>query len=271
MSKEDNFREIDFTKKIIYILILVPTLPPPGGDVPSYLAMLNEAKEKIRQIENNQQQHSSSVMEIGQSPPVLKKIPVYPKSNLKPISVTPLPSKKQSPSMQSSNGSPLSMLSDMFIPNWFRDQQQETNHKLSRPPPLQKSSSKMPMLPPPRDFPSFEQSKNQGKLLKRKSAQQQPRPPQRIPKPKPGGGGKFIRNNDRPSNDNFPSRLRPVQFTPIEGGSSGIPYQVIVQLHTFTMDRERGLGWGHIFLKIYSQKSGHKLCIIDLLHHYELH
>ena len=236
MSKEENFREIDFTKKIIYILILVPTLPPPGGDVPSYLAMLNEAKEKIRQIENNQQQHSSSVMEIGQSPPVLKKIPVYPKSNLKPISVTPLPSKKQSPSMQSSNGSPLSMLSDMFIPNWFRDQQQETNHKLSRPPPLQKSSSKMPMLPPPRDFPSFEQSKNQGKLLKRKSAQQQPRPPQRIPKPKPGGG-KFLRNKDRPSNDNFPSRLRPVQFTPIEGGSSGIPYQVIV--HTRAMDRGR--------------------------------
>ena len=241
-------------KNHLYILILVPTLPPPGGDVPSYLAMLNEAKEKIRQIENNQQQHSSAVMEIGQSPPVLKKIPVYPKSNLKPISVTSLPSKKQSSSMQSSNGSPLSMLSDMFIPNWFRDQQQETNHKLSRPPPLQKSSSKMPMLPPPRDFPSFEQSKNQEKfLLKRKSAQQQPRPPQRIPKPKPGGGGggKFMRNND-----NFPSRLRPVQFTPIEGGSSGIPYQVIVRWI------EKELGWGHIFLKIYSQNSGHDASLI---------
>ena len=217
--------------------------------MPSYLAMLNEAKEKIRQLENNQQQqqhqqHSSSMMEIGQSPPVLKKIPVYPKSNLKPISVTPHPppppptsSKNQSPSsMQSSNGSPLSMLSDMFIPNWFKDQQEQTNpgvfssssssqshhhphHQLSRPPPLQKSS-KMPMLPPPRDFPSFEQSKNHGKLLRRKSPQQ-PRP-QRMPKPKPGGN--FMRNDP---NDNFPSRLRPVQFTPIEeGGASGIPYQV---------------------------------------------
>ena len=115
-------------------MILVPTLPPPGGDVPSYLAMLNEAKEKIRQLENNnqQQQHSSpSVLEIGQSPPVLKKIPVYPNSNLQPISVTPYPppppppsSKIQSsPSMQSNAGSPLSMLSDMFIPNWFKDQE----------------------------------------------------------------------------------------------------------------------------------------------------
>ena len=80
-------------------------------------------------------------------------------------------------------------------------------------------------------------NKNQEKfLLKRKSAQQQPRPPQRIPKPKPGGGGKFMRNNDRPSNDNFPSRIRPVQFTPIEGGSSGIPYQVIVRAIAYSCD-----------------------------------
>ena len=208
--------------------------------MPSYLAMLNEAKEKIRQLENNQQQqHSSpSVLEIGQSPPVLKKIPVYPKSNLQPITVTPYPppppppsSKIQSsPSMQSNAGSPLSMLSDMFIPNWFKDQETTNpgvlpssqssypHHQLSRP--LQKSSSKLPILPPPRDFPSFEQSKNQGKLLLRRKSAQQPRP-QRMPKPKPGGN--FMRND--PNNDNFPSRLRPVQFTPIEG-ASGIPYQV---------------------------------------------
>ena len=106
-------------------MILVPTLPPPGGDVPSYLAMLNEAKEKIRQIENNQQQHSSAVMEIGQSPPVLKKIPVYPKSNLQPISVTPYPpppppppsSKIQSsPSMQLTS-SPETTFTTFILPN----------------------------------------------------------------------------------------------------------------------------------------------------------
>ena len=176
----------------------MPTLPPPGGDVPSYMAMLNEARQKYEDTKQ-------SSKDIPQ-PPILKKIP---------IAVTPIPSKNQPP-MQTNNRDPFSMLSNMFIPKWFNNQEQDSTPTKTRPIQKPQQPNKLPMLPPPRDFPSFEQAKKKPMPQIRRKSQSRPK----NAKPQPGNFQNIMRNE--PSD---PYRNRPLQFTPMHEGSSGIPYQ----------------------------------------------
>ena len=190
----------------------VPTLPPPGGDVPSFMTLLNEVK-KVRKEKDEKKENEEFNQEIIQAPPILLKIPV-PKSQPN----TP-------PPPAPNNRDPFSVLSNMFVPKWLQDkdsQQKPPTSQVSNMRPKNKAQqSKLPLLPPPRDFPSFEERKKHKSpppmpLLRRKS------PPMRPIQHSPVPSSKFIRKESSPS-EPF---QRPIQFTPINEGQS-IPYHKV--------------------------------------------
>ena len=194
----------------------VPTLPPPGGDVPSFMTLLNEVK-KVRKEKDEKKENEELKKEIIQAPPILLKIPV-PKSQ--PNTPPPPPA--------SNNRDPFSVLSNMFVPKWLQDQDSKQKPPLSQVsnmrPKNKGQQSKLPMLPPPRDFPSFEERKKHKSpppmpLLRRKS------PPMRPIQHSPVvPSSKFIRKESSPSAEPF---QRPIQFTPINEGQS-IPYHKVL-------------------------------------------
>ena len=154
----------------------MPTLPPPGGDVPAYMSYVNEAKA---QYEATKKQNESPLI----SPPILKKIPI------------PMPSVPKKPPLSAAEKN-FSMLPGLFLPNWFQDSSKKEDrigqHKgttYKETPPV---ASTVPRLPPPKNFPSFQ--KAQGKRPKEDSNRRRPQqplverrrrpgpPPQRPPK-----------------------------------------------------------------------------------------
>lgn len=159
----------------------MPRLPPPGGDVPPYMSFVNEAKAQFEAAKQNTPKIE---------PPILKKIPVF---------MTPKPKVKEVITEGEPKG-PFSVLSG-FMPNWFQEtttnppliQKQlqkklpptqkklpPVQKKLPPPPPQMnvrpKGQQRMPLLPPPKDFPSYEKAK-------RKQGNRRPMPPY----PKRGG------------------------------------------------------------------------------------
>lgn len=136
----------------------MPTLPPPGGDVPSYMSYVNEAKAYF-------EASKKKTNPIKIEPPILKKIPM-PMSSVVP---------KKEPAKEETNNGPLSMLSGMFMPSWFQDSNggkpvdkvEPPPPNIRKSPPIQnnkpaqrvQNGQGMPLLPPPKNFPSFDNAK----------------------------------------------------------------------------------------------------------------
>ena len=171
-----SYPKVTFKPKLTSTTTM-PTLPPPGGDVPAYMSYVNEAKA---QYEATKKQSESPLI----SPPILKKIPI-------PMTSVP----KKTPSTAEKN---FSMLPGLFLPNWFQDSsppQKEDRigqHKpvTSYKETLSQVASPLPRLPPPQNFPSFQ--KAQGKRPKEDNRRRPqplverrrrpgPPPPQRPP------------------------------------------------------------------------------------------
>lgn len=164
-SYSQHYPKVTFKPKLTTTM---PTLPPPGGDVPAYMSYVNEAKA---QYEATKKQNQSPLI----SPPILKKIPI-------PMTSVP----KKPPSTAEKN---FSMLPGLFLPNWFQDSSPQAQKEDRIGPQV---ASTLPRLPPPKNFPSFQ--KAQGKrpkedsrrrpqpLVERRNRRPGPPPPQRPPK-----------------------------------------------------------------------------------------
>ena len=167
----------------------MPTLPPPGGDIPPYMSFVSEAKA---QYEATKKSNQKPLIE----PPVLRKIPMPISSKSPPVALAKKPyAKKPPPSLKENQESnPFSMLSGILIPNWFQDQTDVTTaapQKRKKQPQKIKqmanskntaaagSGSSLPLLPPPKNFPSFENAKRKAAMLKN----------HKRPQPKRGGMG----------------------------------------------------------------------------------
>ena len=230
----------------------MPTLPPPGGDLPAYLTYLKEAEA---QYEDKQIPKKT----LPAQPPILKKIPVpisLPQKEVKPSQETPAPQ---------SESNPFSMFSGMFMPNWFQETTTSTTTTTQAPPaPKFKPKKKipqlsqisqtqtkrknkpfpklkdpgLPLLPPPRDFPSYEKAKRKSNKRPNKRPNKpsrgqrypkRPGPPKRaLPKstsakiPVAGNYADFVQKEFQKS---FPTKP-PVQFIPRNKPNLRSPYQV---------------------------------------------
>ena len=144
----------------------MPTLPPPGGDVPAYMSYVNEAKA---QYEATKKQNKEPVI----SPPILKKIPI-------PMSA-PVPKKRPLPPPEKNFFS--------MLPNWFQDssgpapKEDRIGQNAAYKETLPKVASSVPRLPPPQNFPSFEKAKGKRPQENRRRPPLEPRRSRPHPRP----------------------------------------------------------------------------------------
>lgn len=200
-----------------YTTIPVPTLPPPGGDIPPY--MLHEMREaKIRYEE------AQKIATIG-LPPTLKKIPVPTKPKLAPV-------KKQEASHEDPFSKLMSPLKNMLIPKWFQDEAQRASPRQTQAPrqpqeprkpqsqpkrPRPRKQQALPQLPPPVNFPSYEQARRRNNQPPQHQQPNFRRPPANSNRPKPA-----IKSNNAkvPVSGNYAdffqqqmNQRRPIQLT----------------------------------------------------------
>ncbi len=127
----------------------VPTLPPPGGDVPPYM------KYGFNKF-GSQQEDTTTVNKFkftfdGEEvfPSMVKKVPI-----VRPPAISPTTTTNPNP-MNPFSGF-MSPLTNILMPKWFQQQQDDNQQTPKR---RVDSASSAPVLPPPSNFPSYEQAK----------------------------------------------------------------------------------------------------------------
>ncbi len=144
----------------------VPTLPPPGGDIPPYMKQsFNQNKDKFKFTFDNE----------AIWPSMVKKVPVQVPKVIDGPTPTLL-------SQQTSNpfSDFMSPLKSILMPKWFQEpgSKDKNRPRMDQVPVKSKrkhgnrpSTLDAPMLPPPSNFPSFEKAakmkKNGGKFAKK--------------------------------------------------------------------------------------------------------
>ena len=109
----------------------MPTLPPPGGDVPPYMSFVSEAKAQYEATKKSS--NNKPLIE----PPKLIKLPMpIPSQAALPRdgSAGMLNKKSEKKVKENSESNPFAMLSGMLIPGWFQDQA-DVEPKTNKDPP----------------------------------------------------------------------------------------------------------------------------------------